>query len=1158
MPVSNSELSSDGIEAFIKRWKRSGAAERANYQLFLSELCDVLGVERPHPTVPDDTENAYVFERSVPLQHPDGSVTTGAIDLYKRGCFVLEAKQGVEKREGVEPLSSIAQAQAKARKKGTAQRGGPGWDIAMLKAHAQAEQYARGLPTSEGRPPLLFVVDVGHIIEVFSEFTRTGAAYAPFPDPRSHRILLDHLRDPKVRELLVTAWTNPLSLDPAKRTARVTADIAKKLARLAQSLENLGHKPEAVATFLMRLLFTMFAEDVGLLPASSFLRLLESLRGQEDSFAPMVEELWSRMKDGGFSTVLRSKIMHFNGGLFEDASALPLSRDQFELLIEASRADWKDVEPAIFGTLLERALDPRERHKLGAHYTPRSYVERLVLPTVIEPLRNEWDSVKAAVVTLERQGRRKNAARELREFHRRVCGIRILDPACGSGNFLYVALEHLKRLEGEILTALDGYEQVQFEVTGLTVDPHQLLGLEVNPRAAAIAELVLWIGYLQWHFRTHGSVAPPEPIIKNFQNIQCRDAILEWDVTEPVLDASGARIFRWDGTSTKHHPITGEEVPDESATVPVVRYLNPRQAAWPNAEFIVGNPPFLGSKRMRRVLGDGYVEAVRAAYPDVAETSDFVLYWWHRAANAVRDEHARRFGFITTNSITQVSNRGVIENQLVSMDKRPPLVLSFAIPDHPWVDTADGAAVRVAMTVADLQSGDGVLRTIDHEIPGDTEGASSVLFSEVRGRINPDLSCGSDMTVATSLTANKGICFQGMNLVGEGFRLNEADLRDLGFLPDSLPQVVRRYQKGRELVRNGASGWVIDCFGLTEAEVRVRYPTVFQRLLLRVKPERDHNNRLSRRKNWWLFGEPVGKLRKALSGLSRYIVTVEASKFKPFVFLEGDVIPDHTLYAIASDDPYLLGILSSRMHRLWALAAGGRIGVGNDPRWSNTLTFLPFPFPVPNETDRRTIRDLGEAIDSHRKRQQALHPSLKLTDMYNVVEKLVSGRTFSRKDSRVHEEGLISLLCQLHSELDTHVSEAYGLSPQSSDDQIVSHLLKLNAERAVEEQQGLVRWLRPEFQAAGKERTQMALAGDDIPAASSKLETTTRSEWPKGLADQAQAVRRILLSTSSPADSAAIASHFKRARVERIEELLATLASLGQARTVSDGRYSAV
>ena len=591
------------IQEFIKRWSNSGGAERANYQLFLAELCDVLQVARPEPTVEDDARNAYVFERNVLFDNLDGTHTTRRIDLYKRGCFVLESKQGVLQHDAAPVLSARQQELRAKRKRGHGTRGTAAWDDAMFRARGQAEQYARALSPDEGRPPFIVVVDVGHSIELFAEFSQTGGTYVPFPDPKSHRIRLDQLADAEIRERLRQVWTDPLSLDPARRSARVTREIAAKLAELAKSLEAAGHHADDVAQFLMRCLFTMFAEDVELLPRESFRKLLRSIDDLAH-FVPLAEELWRTMNRGGFSSLLRTSLLHFNGGLFADPSALALTRDQLDLLIEAAGADWKDVEPAIFGTLLERALDPVERHKLGAHYTPRAYVERLVIPTVIQPLRDEWDAVRTAAVTHAREGDRKAAVAELEAFHDRLCDVRVLDPACGSGNFLYVTLEHLKRLEGELFATWESIAERQARLEGgHTVDPHQLLGIEINPRAAAIAELVLWIGYLQWHFRTHGRVNPPEPVIKNFKNIECRDAVLSWSSKQPELDEHGKPVTHWDGRTTKPHPVTGEEVPDETARVLSFRYLNPKKAEWPEAEFIVGNPPFVGAGRMREALG---------------------------------------------------------------------------------------------------------------------------------------------------------------------------------------------------------------------------------------------------------------------------------------------------------------------------------------------------------------------------------------------------------------------------------------------------------------------------------------------------------------------------------------------------------------------------
>jgi hypothetical protein len=591
------------IQAFISRWQNSGGAERANYALFLSELCDLLDLPRPEPTRQDDDDNAYVFERRVVFQNPDGSQSFGRIDLYKRASFVLETKQGIEKQDDELLLSEAATERKRRRLKGHGTRGSSAWNDTLLRARGQAEQYARALTGKETRPPFLVVVDVGHTIDLYAEFTQTGGTYVAFPDPQTNRIKLDQLADPAIRDRLRAVWLDPLSLDPARRSARVTREIAAKLAALAKSFEaDKKNDPHDVAQFLMRCLFTMFAEDVSLLPKDGFRDMLRALTDPAQ-FKPMAEDLWRNMNVGGFSAHFRKKLLQFNGGLFADPSALAVNRDQLDLLVEASSQEWKDVEPAIFGTLLERALDPVERHKLGAHYTPRAYVERLVMPTIIEPVRKEWDAVRAAAILLAQQGDRDAAVRELEAFHDKLCDTKVLDPACGSGNFLYVTLEHLKRIEGEVFSTYQSIAERQTLLeSGHTVDPHQLLGIEINPRAAAIADIVLWIGYLQWHFRTRGNVSPPEPVIKNFKNIECRDALLTWTSREPLLDEHGKPVTHWDGRTTKKHPVTGEEVPDETAREISYKYNNPQKAQWPKTDYVVGNPPFIGNKRMRFAL----------------------------------------------------------------------------------------------------------------------------------------------------------------------------------------------------------------------------------------------------------------------------------------------------------------------------------------------------------------------------------------------------------------------------------------------------------------------------------------------------------------------------------------------------------------------------
>src|ERR1017187_9595998 len=386
---------------FIDRWQNSAAAERANYALFLSELCDYLEVPRPDPAVADGSQNNYVFEHSVTFRHPTGLSSTGFIDLYKRGCFVLEAKQG---SEATEPSLLFDMP----HRRGTAIRGTTGWDQAMLRARNQAEQYAKALPAAEGWPPFLIVADVGYSIELFADFSGTGKAYVPFPDSLTHRIPLESLATTLIRDRLRAIWLDPLSLDPSRISARVTRDVAWHLANLARSLEQ-DHPAEVVTPFLMRCIFTCFAEDIHLLPPHSFSNLLASLRDDLPNFQPMLESLWQTMDAGGYSPILREHVLRFKGGLFESAEALPLTRQQFDVLGLAAAAEWKDVEPAIFGTLLERALNPSERHSLGAHYTPRAYVERLVIPTLVEPLRADWINTVAAIADLVRADKTQQA-----------------------------------------------------------------------------------------------------------------------------------------------------------------------------------------------------------------------------------------------------------------------------------------------------------------------------------------------------------------------------------------------------------------------------------------------------------------------------------------------------------------------------------------------------------------------------------------------------------------------------------------------------------------------------------------------------------------------------------------------------------------------------
>ena len=567
----------------------------------------------------------------------------------------------------------------------------------------------------------------------------------------------------------------------------------------------------------------------------------------------------------------------------------------------------------------------------------------------------------------------------------------------------------------------------RFETAGLTVDPRQMLGIEKNPRAARIAEAVLWIGYLQWHYRTRGDVNPPQPVLKDYKNIEHRDALLDWDKMEYVTDERGIPKTRWDGKTMKTHPVTGEHVPDESARAVEERYFNPRKAAWPGADFVVGNPPFIGTSNMRRSLGDGYTDAVRKTYKQVPESADYVMYWWHIAAGLAREGKIKRFGLITTNSIRQTFNRRVVQHH---MGQKKPLSLVFAVPDHPWVDSADGADVRIAMTVGEGGEHVGELASVIEETGGQGEGVDVALKTR-EGRLQSDLRVGQAVSLASRLISSSGISSRGMQLFGSGFIVTreEASRLGLGRIP-GLDRHICEYRNGRDITQTPRGVMVIDLFGLSAEEVRRRYPEVYQRIVERVKPERDAKSHskdgAGYARLWWLFGKPRQELRKYCAGLRRYIATVETSKHRFFVFLDESILPDNMLVNIAVDDPFHLGILSSRAHVAWALAAGGRMGVGNDPRYNKTRCFETFPFPDVTDAQRQHIGDLAEQLDARRKHRQQLHPKLTLTGMYNVLEKLRCGEELTGADKVIHEQGLVTVIGELHDELDAAVLDAYG------------------------------------------------------------------------------------------------------------------------------------
>jgi len=1098
----------DRLRHLADEWRHVDANERASFQTWFLKFCEALEV--PGPVPPHDD---YRFELPVKVVDREGSESSNFIDCWKAGHFALEAKAtGEEKPER-----------------------------ALRRAFGQVRNYAAHV--FGDNPPFLMVVDVPRTLIVWD---RWSGSYGDFAAGKRMALLTLHERPDDVA-LLRDILTNPSARDPRGRAQTVTRGIAAKLADLAARLESRGHDQERVARFLMRCVFSCFAEDVGLLPMRLFERTLETARtaGGPAHVGHALTQLWQTMDAGGsFGADL---VHRFNGHFFKTVESLPLLPDDIDLLIDAAKYDWSRVEPSIFGTLLVRALDPAERHRLGAEYTPREYIERLVEPTVVEPIRERWTAVQGSVLQLEESGKKKDieaALKTLIDFHSWMRGLSFLDPACGSGNFLYVTMAAVKRVELEVLHEIQRLSDGQGGLVLDEVHPRQFHGIEIKPWAREIAELTLWIGYHQFWREAHGGRTPPDPILEDTGTLECRDAILAYDGVRHVPEKD-----RPDPTPRILHPVTGELVPDPEAKLAYMEPINPRQAEWPRADFIVGNPPYIGEKRQRDALGDGYVDALRRAYGEEFASSDLVMYWWRRAAGLVALDAVQRAGLITTNSVTQSKNRVHITSARVAGAR-----VIWAAPDHPWVAESDGAAVRVALTVTEH----GARSARWFAIASD----ATVLQEFHAASLNDDLSPGANVEGAASapLVANAGICWQGFKLVGDGFLLDETEALALRSQSSAHIPLVRPWRNGRDLTDRPRQVWAID-FGTMEEEQARLTPVLFDIVRVRVKPERDSNRRALRARNWWLFGEPGPKPRAAVKGLPRFIATVEVSKIRFFVFLDAAIAPDGALVLIGSDDAFVLGVLSSRAHIDWTLAAGGTLE--DRPRYNKNLCFDAFPFPAPTPALRTRIGALAERLDKHRTDALARNERVTMTGVYNVVEKLRSGESLTTKERVIHEIAACGVLKDMHDELDAAVAEAYGWPWPMPTEEILERLVALHDERVAEEKRGLVRWLRPEYQIPrfGTPDKPAELALVDAPAPTGKKAKKKGGEpaepalvaWPATAVEQIGAISTIL--TLRAQSAAQIGTAFAGAKKELIQRHLDTLTLMGEAVLGLDGTY---
>ncbi|MGE3961604.1 MAG: class I SAM-dependent DNA methyltransferase [Dehalococcoidia bacterium] len=961
---------------FVDRWAPNAGGEKKFAQSHFNDLCALLGVPTPHEA--DPTGEDYCFEKAVSKT----SGGDGAADVWRRGYFGWEYK---------------------------------GRYRDLDQAYRQLLDYREDLQN----PPLLVVSDMDRII-IRTNFTNTKI--------QVHEVTLADLADaerrPEALRVLRALMTEPEALRPAQTPDQVTEAAAERFASIARSLQDRGFEAEAVAHFLNRVLFCLFAEDVGLLPRRIMTDLVESRAHRPADFREGIEELFSRMSSREASRYFgNDRIEWFNGGLFDGAPVIEFTRDELAQVRDASRLDWSQVEPSILGTLFERGLDPAKRGQLGAHYTDAAKIEMVVEPVVMVPLRREFAAMQARVDELmagrapspvTREGRRRanlptwerEAEAAWRAFLDRLRAVRVLDPACGSGNFLYVTLRKLKDLEQAAIQW--GGERLHVTGEFPEVGPHNLLGIEINPYARELAGVSLWVGHIQWML-DNGYGFPRDPVLEPLSNIELRDAILAYD--------------------------------DEGRPVP---------AEWPDAEFIVGNPPFLGSRRLRGSFSDRYLNDLFQAWDGaVTQEQDLVCYWHERARDQIARGHTARAGLLATNSIRGGANRLTLERIRESGE------IFFAMSDEPWV--VDGAAVRVSIVCQD--EGD--------ESPRYLDGGEVVT-------IYADLTGGTgrvDLTDAHRLRENAALAFQGVSKGGP-FEMSGTDARELFLVPNvdgaNNADVLRPWVVGADITSRSSDRFLVDFEARSEVEA-ARYEKPFEHVREQVRPIRLENRRPSRRDRWWRLAEVAVDMRAAIAPMSRFIVTPRVSKHRLFVWASHPVLPDSATVAIAREDDYAFGVLHSRAHELWSLRTGTWLGKGNDPRYTPTSTFETFPFPWPLNTPDSTLtpeqaahRDAigaaAKALDDDRRawlnppewvrEEPDVVPSLppRLVPVDEEAERQLKSRTLTNLYN-----ARPAWLEHRHAALDRAVFAAYGWSEDPStleDETILARLLALNLERA--------------------------------------------------------------------------------------------------------------
>lgn len=913
-------------QEFVNKWAKVVLKESAASQEHFIDICHLLG----HPTPAEaDAEGAFfTFEKGAKkIAGGDGFA-----DVWKQGFFAWEYK---------------------------------GKHKSLEAAYQQLLQYREDL----GNPPLLVVCDLDRF-EVHTNFTNTAT--------QIHRFVTSDLGNPNVLALLRDVFFDPEHLKPGLTATGVTEEAARHFARLADMLRNRGVEPQRAARFLTRVIFCLFAEDVGLLPKRHFSTIANKTIHQPAEFVRYTTDLFKAMVSGG--TSLLETIPYFNGNLFSDADVIELTPEELEVAGDAGEFDWSAIEPAIFGTLFERSLDPSKRSQIGAHYTHPDDIKAVVEPVLMTPLRRRWEEVRQKVGELaEKRKLAKGSTAEklkkemhtlLLDFLDGMSKIRVLDPACGSGNFLYVSMNLLKDLEKEVILFAGGM--------GLTlplyqVTPAQLYGIEVNTYAHELAQVAVWIGYIQWH-RRNGFQVQQNPVLQSLDTIRNADAIL--DQTDPTT---------------------------------------PAEPEWPEADVIVGNPPFLGGNLLRSSLGNEYVDALFKVYgARIPNFSDLCCYWYEKARAMVALGKVKRVGLLATQGIRGGANRRVLERIKETGD------VFLAYSDREWI--LEGAAVHVS--IVGFDNGSETHRMLD---------------GKPVASINANLTAGTDLTKARRLKENLGIAFMGDIKVG-AFDIDAATAQKMlaaGGNPNGRPNsdVIRPWINGMDITRRPRGMWIID-FGVDMSEGEAsQYEIPFEYVKEHVKAERAGNKMQKRAVHWWIHGDAAPRIREALSLISRYIATPRVTKHRLFVWIPVDVLPDGQLIVFARDDDYTLGVLHSRVHELWARATGTQLREAESGfRYTPTTTFETFPFPHPTQEQREAIAPAAKRLDDLRQAWLKNPPGFPeeglkdrtLTNLYNDRP---------------------TWLANAHKDLDDAVLDAYGWNREIGAEELLAKLLALNLER---------------------------------------------------------------------------------------------------------------